>query len=95
MISFGIILVSFSSLLIVVCDMLFVLGFVLTLNYLSLSISLIQNSSDKKMFLPKQGTEYIMLTLFLFVQSGILPTSLIKICLTIFSKKLLINISIP
>lgn len=68
MISFGIVLVSFSSsviVIILICDMLFVLGFVFTLDYLSHYVSLIPNSLDKKAFLPKHGTEYAMLTVFL------------------------------
>lgn len=70
MISFGIVLVSFSSsviVIILICDMLFVLGFVFTLDYLSHYVSLIPNSLDKKAFLPKHGTENTMLTVFLFV----------------------------
>lgn len=47
--------------------MLFVLGFVFTLDYLSHYVSLIPNSLDKKAFLPKHGTENTMLTVFLFV----------------------------
>lgn len=66
---FNMILVSFQSSVIVImliCDMLFdLLGFVFTLDYLSHYVSLIPNSLDKKTFLPKRGTEYITLTLFL------------------------------